>query len=216
MMVENKGLSHFWYLHTLIAIYLILPIVKEFVNNTSQYEMGCATIVLIFLNFLLPFIGDLLNIEFELKSPLIYAVTYLFIGRFIYTNHKRLSSFRVLCVINILICSSIICFDQRISDCVSMYNSPVILLLAVSIYSIVLSYSVKMTSDKIWKLDRLCFGVYIIHPVFIQFVYRYLGVVPTNYKHYPLAILVFGALFISCSYMSSYVMNKIPIIKRII
>lgn len=66
----------------------------------------------------------------------------------------------------------------------------------------------------IWKIDRLCFGVYLIHPVFIQFVYRMLKINPCSFRLYWMAAMLFFAAFAICSFAASFIMQLIPWLRR--
>ena len=60
-----------------------------------------------------------------------------------------------------------------------------------------------------WNVDRLCFGVYLIHPVFINFTYKLLKVSPVSFNLYWLVMPVFGVIFVIIAFFGSWIMSKI-------
>lgn len=71
--------------------------------------------------------------------------------------------------------------------------------------------------DFIWKIDRLCFGVYLIHPVFINFVYKFLKITPVTFDtFYPAMTFVFWIIFVIVSFVGVWIMYQIPILKKYI
>ena len=65
------------------------------------------------------------------------------------------------------------------------------------------------TKTALWRIDRLCFGVYLIHPVFIHLMYRFFNISPVNFGDSILAVLVFFVGFSIVSFAASRVMSLI-------
>lgn len=93
------------------------------------------------------------------------------------------------------------------------YNSPLIAILASSIFILFERYN-GYESNIIWKIDRLCFGVYLIHPLFIQFVYRFLKIIPVNFNTYPIITIMMFTFFTICAFLSSFIMRLIKPLKN--
>ena len=66
----------------------------------------------------------------------------------------------------------------------------------------------------LWIVDRLCFGAYLIHPLFIQFTYRFLKAIPINFSLYPVVTVLFALLFIELSFAASWIMRKKEFLRK--
>lgn len=108
-------------------------------------------------------------------------------------------------------------------DCagfLSSYHSPLTAIAAASIYDLfpyLRHVSLPSALPALWIVDRLCFCVYLIHPVIIYGVYRMLGITPLSLGCSPIiAVLMLLALFVPLSLFVSWVLSKIPVIGKII
>lgn len=93
------------------------------------------------------------------------------------------------------------------------YQSPVIVLLSICIFELFRKQEVKC-SEKIWKIDRLCFGVYLIHPIFIQFIYRFLHITPVSFDFYYLVVVGLFLFFVLCAFGGAFVLNRISPLRK--
>lgn len=208
--------GHLWYLYELIGIYLILPIIKTFTDNASCTEFKTALIIL--------FIFDLCIFTLNAFSPIIgfylpikgNALFYLMLGRYLDLRSVNIPSkltVIILCLSSVILLGVGIIASKDICSIIAGYSSPVIALLSASIFTIILG----MDFNKVkwlWKLDRLCFGVYLIHPVFTNFFYKFIRITPLVFEKYVLiGIMCFFLLFTMLGFMSSWIMNKIPLLK---
>lgn len=91
------------------------------------------------------------------------------------------------------------------------YDSPIIAFLAVTLFLILKDFKFN-EYNWLWEIDRLCFCVYLIHPVFINFMYKFIKITPLNIKIIPIGIVMFFLIFVIVSFMSSWILNKIPIL----
>lgn len=62
-------------------------------------------------------------------------------------------------------------------------------------------------------LSPLCFGIYLIHPVFLNFFYKYKNVSIMNYRFYVGVPLFFGIAFVG-SVIGTWVLRLIPPLRR--
>lgn len=216
--ISNQSLSHFWYLYELIGIYLILPIIKAFINTVDKKSIDILLILLFIACFIFPVIEKISDVNIAFKIHISYSIFYLVLGYRLSLNKKSFSCTLLIPVIilltGLILVSDIYGFSQYLSD----YNSPIIALLAVSVYMLLEKIKFDGNNVKacntIWTLDRLCFGAYLVHPVFIQFTYRFLKVVPTDFNLYGFMIALFFVIFTLASFLVSWIMHKIKPLKK--
>ena len=113
----------------------------------------------------------------------------------------------------IIISSNILGFYTK---SISSYSSPIIVIIAIGIFCLFKNLDYKNLNYRIWMLDRLCLGVYIIHPLFIHIVYRLIKINPSQFKNYFVSTILFFGAFTVLSFFSSFIMSRITFIKKLI
>ena len=68
----------------------------------------------------------------------------------------------------------------------------------------------------LWRFDRLCFGVYLIHPLFVHIIYSVFSFNPTIGKYYAFSLLVIFLVFTLLSFLSSFIINKINFFNKLL
>ena len=215
--ISGNNIGHLWYLYTLIGLYLFLPLIKLFVNNATKREFRYILILIFIFNYCFPLIYSITGFDIGIKVPFItYPLFYMLMGYYIY-NEKPWWQDKTWMVVLGVVISAIIIIVSGIMGLplatIMAYHSPVAALFALSIF-IAFQRIEKTSTEMLWVLDRLCFGVYLIHPLFIQFCYRFLNIVPTGNSLYPILSMIFAAVFIVISFIASWIMSLIKPLKK--
>ena len=215
--LENQSLSHLWYLYTLIGIYLALPVLRSFAKRAYKAELQTVFIALIIIDFVVPTVNAVTGLKIAFNMPLSYPLFYLLAGYYLNKlETKRYEKMAGICVAVIL--AGIWILNYKFADAADLthYNSPLIAALAVAVF--IASKRLKVSDEqreRIWKIDRMCFGVYLIHPVFIQFFYRFLKITPMKAgAGYALAGLGLWVAFTFAAFAGSYVLGLIKPLKK--
>lgn len=217
--LENKSFSHLWYLYALIGIYLILPFLKKIVNQCEKYHLLYLLCILFVFDFIFPLIENIISINIAFSIPISYMVFYLLLGYYINQYIDIKSSFVpciILLILSIFTVIATATFDFGDKFSLFSYNSPLTVIFSSAILMIGRINRNKKDLKFLWKIDRLCFGVYLIHPLFIQVSYRKLDLTPVLFQCYPLLIVVFFLLFLVLSFVASWLMSLIPPLKKYI
>ena len=213
--LENQSFDHLWYLYSLIGIYLILPILRSFVENASESEGKLVIIALAVLDFLVPLVNNLTGLDTAFEIPLKYLVLYVLLGWYLSNTDTR--KYRKAGVVTIILIIAVIWMLNYTVDNASGwtgYNSPLILVLAALMFVTFRSFSLEGVKT-LWKVDRLCFAVYLIHPCFIHFTYRYLRITPTKFIGlYPIVTMGFFIVFVTSSFIGSWILSKVKPLKK--
>lgn len=222
--INGKSWSHLWYLYALIGIYLLLPVIKIIIDNIEKCEFEKFIIVLFILNFVLPFIDLFAGTSINFKLPITgYTLVYLLMGKYIsdYVNLRNIKVIKLfISCLFLLIIQFLLCMygENEFLDFVG-YNSPITAALSVNIYIIFKSLFYNKAykiNECIWKIDRLCFGVYLIHPFFINLTYKMFNIYPTVYEFYWIFVFVFWLFFVICSFIGTKLLSLIPFINKYI
>ena len=217
--IGNQSFAHLWYLYALIGIYLIMPVLKPAVKSADFKTLTIFCACILVMEFLFPVISDISGVNIAFGMPVGYSVFYILAGYLIRSRRNLLKT--GVCAAIALVCAlsvAVLVCSGRWKAIADSYFSPLVALYSVSVYSLVISLGDIRLSERqaklIWKLDRLCFGVYLIHPVFIQFSYRILKITPLSFEMYPLAAVIFFVIFSVLAFAASFVMSLVPPLRK--
>lgn len=223
-MLCGKSWEHMWYMYALFGAVLLVPVlravVSAFDNRQRNYLIIC---MFLFLSFL-PCIKELINFSLGISFPIssVYCL-YMLIGYWIDSGEIKISrKYSVLtlaiCVL-VLILMSIFQIIYSVSmEAFTAYSSPLILALSVSIFSLAKNMEINLSEKTpafIVKIGELSFGVYLIHMLWINILYKLLEFNPFSMN----AVISFVIVFIAVSVLSLFsvwIMKKIPFVRKLI
>lgn len=233
--LQQKSWSHLWYLYVLIGIYLILIPLKKFVDNSGNREICIFIAILIAGNFIIPTINIAFGTQIENYMLFTQYATYILLGYVIGGLHGE-DNDRVKSVISSLsnrggmwlglwlfasVTKIIIQFITviRYGDGSALILEDRILTMfqALSIFCLFKKYMDNVYVGKIAKsISRCSFGIYLIHPVFINFLYKMMDITPTNFPllGIGIAIPLLWLLVFILSWGGTFVILKIPGLKE--
>lgn len=214
MVISDTGFGHLWYLYVLIGTYSIMPLLKCFCDKTTENEMKFVLIVLFIFDFCFPLISRLTEYKIAFCCQITYPVFYVLMGHWLFEHKDRFKRNKLWivlfsCVLMIWILNV---FGLK-ADIWTQYDSPLIVILASSVFVLFINREYRNTRH-IWGIDRLCFGTYLIHPLFIQFTYRFLKVTPIDFSFYPVMTVLFAIVFISLAFTATWIMRKIGFLRK--
>lgn len=212
---EGKSFAHLWYLYVLIGIYLTLPVFKAFINSASRETIEVLLLVL----FVFDFIASMAKAAGHATGfsvPITWPVFYLILGYYCKNFDTLLFKFRYLILAVSALVLGVIAYQNPVLDNLWIgYNSPVVALMAMSVFMIFMNIDMKQ-SELLWKIDRLCFCVYLIHPLFIQATYRVLKITPMRFGVTWLGTAVMFVIFTVCSFVFSYIASLIKPLRKFV
>lgn len=233
--LQQKSWSHLWYLYVLIGIYVILMPLKKFVDNSSNREICVFTAILVIGNVIVPTINIVFETEIENYMLLTQYVTYVLLGYIIGGLHgddsdgikNAISALSGGAWIGLwMLASATKVIIQCLTVMESGKGSALILedrmftmIQALSVFCIFKKYMDNVCVKKMAKsISRCSFGIYLIHPFFINLLYKMMKITPTSF---PLvgtgvAILLLWFLVFVLSWEVASVMLKIPGLKEIL
>ena len=163
-----------WYLYMLIGLYLITPVIKPFVVKASNKDW-LAALGLFVLSSLFPTLNAA---GVGLTGYMIFSTPYLFIYLLGYwlcwKIPQKIYGNKMLLIVIIILCIGIIITKCYYRLDVYGYATPVVICLASALF--LLFKSLNMNWNIANKLAPYCLGIYLMHPVFINFVYKFLNI----------------------------------------
>lgn len=213
--LENNGFGHLWYLYTIIGIYFVLPVLKLYINHASNKEIKYILFVLFIFCFAIPLINNLFKTTIAFDIPFKYPLFYIILGHYINIrrDYIRFRLWNIAAIALCVIAIWIINYVDWMPIIWTSYSSPLIACISSMVFIAFMKSNFEKR-DFIWKIDRCCFGMYLIHPLFIHFTYRFLKISPIDFKYYYLATILLFMIFVICSFIAIYMAQKIGFLKK--
>jgi surface polysaccharide O-acyltransferase-like enzyme len=218
--IQGKSWDHMWYLYMIAGLYLCIPLMRIFVINAPKNIVKYTLIVLFIFTSVIPSMESITEYKFGIYIPInsVY-VFYLLLGYYISYN-KIAINFWILR--SLLIAYIIFAFFMPLNkDFVNLsggghliltgYNSPIVVMATFAIFCIL--YQKNKPSKIMETIAPMCFGIYLIHTLFINILYKFVKFSP---EKYPLIMVVIITTLITIvlSMGFSYVARKIKIVKK--
>lgn len=210
--IQGRSWSHMWYLYMLIGLYLITPVIKPFVTKASDRDWIAALVLLFVMSSLFPTMNAM---GAGLTSWMIISTPYIFIYMLGYwlcwKAPQRIVGNKATLTVVTLLCVAIIVAKCYYGFNYYGYADPVTICLAATLFLLFRSFNVN------WKFANwiapYCFGIYLVHNVFINFTYKFLEV-ETEMVVPILNFIGFFLMFTLLSLASTYILMKIPFMKK--
>ena len=223
--VSGGTATHLWYCFMLIGVYLILPVLKTFVDHAPRRWVFTVLVCIFIFGMVIPTINRVFALHIEFSIAVTYPVFYILCGY--YMDRYRTDRCRPLYLIGLpvlLLATGIAaCLDPTLDAARFDYMSPVPALEAVCIFGLffgnentpaVLRTVSPSLKKRLWQIDRLCFGVYLIHPIFIQGFYRILKFTPMHMGAYRLGTVLIFLIVSLLSFLACAVLRLIPPMRK--
>jgi len=174
---------HLWFIYATIGLYLAVPILRKFVNGSSNSNMAYFLIIWFFCTAILPLVEKLIGTKSRYDIGMYtgyagYLVLGSFLGRFTYSSKHAMiaaASLTTGTLIVILGTYYLTVSHNSFDDTFYGYLSPAVVLSAAA-WFVLFKYifgdsrlTVNPTLEKtIISLSSLSFGIYLIHALFIS------------------------------------------------
>lgn len=199
-LLKDQAMPHLWYLYLMIVLYLLMPLFRLLSDRLSDPALSVMTATVALAAGILTFADVPFTLPFGLSPTVIIYPAYLFIGYLLFRNNAGFHSALAVLVISSLLIALFTCRAaalQEDSFAISSYSSPLVVLQASSVYSLLLRYRAD-AGPLISSLDTCTFGIYLIHMIFVRLTMRELGFDPFIFGPFaflPMAVLFFGASY---------------------
>ena len=216
--LAGKTWSHFWYLYLIIALYLVTPVFRAFVEKTSNNELIGVLIIMYVFSIALPLLSSIIDISKGFYVPFTYFCFYYLAGYAIHSDRFKINN--NVCVSLIFLSIAYIIIMSFLKDNIRFYNFEINNVNHIGIMSIaVFALTKNCVSGDTRKIElffaNMSFGVYIFHAVFLNFIYKFLKITPEHYPFYILWPCIFVTTAIS-SVVLTYIWKKIPYLNKLL
>lgn len=213
----NEPVTYLWYLYMMIGIYLTLPILKPFADHCSRSRMEYVLILLLVFNFAIPCYQLIRGMRVAFELPLTSCfVLYFLLGHYL-TRHApewmknpwlNLAGIAVCAVIDVAASVE----GSGVPGILSEYGSPFTAVMSACVFNLFMRID-RPCPPLAWALDRLSFGVYLIHLLPLHLAYRVLRLAPVG-ALYPVKTLAAVLAVAATAYGLSWLLMKIPPLRK--
>ena len=223
-MLQGKSWNHMWYLYELLGLTIALPVLRGIANQFRDKKTENVVLITLFLFIsVIPFVSKILGIEIGIKFPMnsIYAF-YMLLG-FSISRKKYLKigwwGYAVIFIVICLCCADSYCHILH-KDVIGFakYSSPCIAAFATVIFMLFMNakFKSRKVMDKIViTLSKHSFCMYIVHMLWINILYKVIKLNPIK-LNFIFGIVVIYLIVSVASYMTAFILKRMPIIKKIV
>lgn len=218
----GEGWSHIWYLYLMIGIYLLLPFYRMIAKNSGSKELLYLISVYFVFLCLIPLINGVTATKagFYICTYTVYPL-YLFLG---YALREKVLKIKPwLSVLLIALGSALIvlgcryaygCNVPALKSLLSSYAFLPVVMQAVGVFA--LADSLRMKEGKLLRfMDGNSFGVYLIHMVFLKYLFVALGFNPMAKGGMAEVLLLSVAVYL-LSAVCTWILRKLPIFRKVL
>lgn len=225
MVLTMQSWSHLWYLYCILLLYGLTPAMKWLLQRVPGWSVLLVQAVLLIGSCILPFINEIFGDGTVPKLPeqLFYLFYYL-VG---YCMHMR--KIRVTAVpVAILAAGMVVYRLLDIPQIQMAYTYPPTVLLSLGIMYLARTVWERTAGNEsrtavagnesrlqqgMMKFSGLSFGIYLVHPIFLNIFYKFLNLTPLNHAFLP-ALFGFFAVTLLGATGLSWLLHKIKPLRK--
>lgn len=199
--------DHMWFVYSIIGIYLVLPVIYYFMKlgKTDGYIL---TTLLFAFSILIPTFDGLVSIKSIL--PFGGYLFYVCFGGLVAQNNISNKTLHLIIFAGLLSCAWIV---LGVSTQNFDYKHLAVCLMALSIFLVFSKLDIE-PRKMILLLSNCMWGVYLIHPFFINIAIKLFKIDFLTSMPY-IKLCVFAVIIFCSSVLSTCVLRKIPLIKKL-
>ena len=228
------GPFHFWFLKMLIGLYICVPILRPIVTNRKvELYLLCLSLVTAFIiPMLFPILGffndgarhyaERFIDAFGIKIALGY-VGYFVFGHYLAHTVVCGKVKKCLCLLGIISVMAVCFLTRIVSNCLGTpsavlygYINLFTLFEATAVFLVVKDIKVSPKYYNVLvNLSKLSLGVYVIHLLVMSIIFNMWGVFSASLN--PIYFIpVYTLIVFALSYLLSFVLSKIPFIRKFV
>lgn len=221
--LKGQSWSHMWYLYLILLLYLVTPALKAALGRCPGW-LPCAALAGIFVgSSILPFVenwrglGGVPSLPGDFIYLFYYLCGYLSVAWGRKKNRGAAAPLAAIILVFFLISILASMTAVRMAGCGIQlaYNYPFTVCLSLALFWLA------EAAEDIWRkkerllksMGGLCFTVYLVHPVFVNFFYKFLHISPLDFP-IGASLPVFFAVILALSVGAAWILRRIPLLRR--
>lgn len=240
MVLRGESWSHMWYLYRILFLYLLTPALRWFLTRVPGWTVYLVQGLLLAVCSALPFLCRVLGLGWGDRLPeegiylFYYICGYLFAARAGKpagawkgnqetpalkdkgSASRREWAAKGLCISALLLAAGVV--YGRLSGrytLVMAYNHPLTAAFGLLIFwrSTCSRHNTAGRANVMERLGKLSFAVYLVHPVFLNFSYKFLHVTPLSFPlGLSLPVFFLGTLLLATG--TAWILYRLPPMRK--
>ena len=204
---------HLWYIYMILGVYLFVPIVRKWVQNSTKQELHYFLILWAITLFINTDIAKYIpSIEVLYFSKYLgYLVLGHYLDKYVEIRRSRGTLYSILFVLGVILTlvstSYLSITANKLNITYYNYLSPNVCLMAIGIFLLGKTF-LNTTNTSLVSLDRHSYGIYLIHALVLHYVYRLIPPFKININA-PLSLFTFIIGVSIITYIISYILIRI-------
>jgi surface polysaccharide O-acyltransferase-like enzyme len=219
-LLSGKSWSHLWYLYAMMGIYLLLPMMKAYVATARRKDLQIFLIVLFAFTSCIPSFNNAMSTNVVTLIWIPCYVFYFFLGYYAFNFLELTRRLTLPCAVLV----TLGCLVQTTYVLAGNYGEWVRSPASVFVFglSLMVFLLFKKYFERPFEPDGVValassysFGIYVIHPVFVNVAYKVIGLGPWSMPPvaFELSMWLFALLG---SVLVVWIMRRIPGLRRIL
>lgn len=231
---EGNVYIHLWYLYMLVGLYLVTPIIKGYVNNSSKSNIIYFLIICFISNGIIGFLEKFTELKTDFNLDFFHwSIGYYVLGFFLsnqYISKEIRNKLYIMGIIGLITTVYITYVLTKNNNGVLVphfysYFAPNIIFMSIGVFLICKNTSWKKLLNNKLSINRLVinlsnksFGIYLVHLLILNMILsRTMNMlVNIHYLYVGIAILLISVITFLASYCIVLVLQRIPLFKSIV
>lgn len=211
--LQGQGWTHMWYLYMMVGLYVFFPMLKAYIEKREKHLVFLLGVLFIF-NIVLKTAEDYIDFSFGVSIPVV--APYLFYCLLGYYLYKHPLSLRLSSLLSAAAFGMMIVWTMLTKEAFHYYSLPVALLSSslFSLFTALEKQCSRLNEKALLFVSDKTFGVYIVHMVIINLVYKALHFNPYRFI-LPISWLGVGAVAFAGSIVIVLVIRIIPVVRKV-
>lgn len=231
MTLTGHTWSHMWYLYLILFLYLITPLLKKVLRVLPVWGVVAMMAVIFLGSSVAPFLNKVLDVNSIPVLPdggvyfLYYLCGYFFAVREVCVDKGRnvwLTAAVAVLALGMILSRTLAGFSIQMA-----YNYPFTVLLAVLLFAAGWNGSIKKHRLPWQEAGALSFAVYLVHPVYVNLLYKFLKITPFTVLEQCgvqsvaagqavliLLLAAFCLVVLALATATAWVLRKIPVLRK--
>ena len=203
--------DYMWYIYAIIGIYLVMPMIHSFLQKEKR-EVLTLVALLFFFKIFFPAVQSWFSVgvDFPFSGYLFYILIGGAISKF---PVKRVRLWNISCAIIVALYCILVFAGYSFSLIWNPYLDPIVCIASVSLFILVSNQMVN-ASKALSVMAGCTWGIYLLHPFFINVALKVLNLDLLRSMPY-IKLPLFGIAILLFSFVATYILRKIPLIKKL-
>ncbi|MCD7893363.1 MAG: acyltransferase family protein [Erysipelotrichaceae bacterium] len=219
--LQGNTWSHMWYLYTLIGLYIVTPVLRIVTKHISDNDLCVYLYILIIGCTVIDTFNYIFGLNLKNYMELSIYVLYYLTGHYISRRDDLLKGKEMYCMIfgiTMMLILDIVSINNSQSNLewLTGLDNIFTYLFSVGLFLLLKKkFQQKTSSNFIDIISKYSLIIYLIHPFYINILYKVLEITPVSFPIY-FGIPFMFLIVLILTLISSMILKKMPFIKKFI